>query len=103
MISSVTPSHYREIRHELAANPRTWLITGVAGFIGSYLLEDLLALGQTVIGLDDFSTGYRANLDDVVCLPSSRAGTFRFIEGDIRDIDTWRCRAVLRALPGRTS
>ncbi|HMC54275.1 MAG TPA: SDR family oxidoreductase [Gemmatimonadaceae bacterium] len=96
MISSVGQSQYRELRHELAANPRTWLITGVAGFIGSYLLEDLLSLGQTVIGLDDFSTGYRANLDDVACLPSSRGGTFRFIEGDIRDIDTCReaCKGV---------
>lgn len=45
--------------------PRTWLVTGVAGFIGSHLLETLLGLGQKVVGLDNFATGHRHNLADV--------------------------------------
>ena len=66
--------------------PRTWLITGVAGFIGSHLLEVLLGLGQTVTGLDDFSTGSRANLDEVKSrVPESAWKKFRFIEGSICD------------------
>lgn len=60
-----------------------WLVTGAAGFIGSNLVEDLLSLGQTVIGLDNFSTGYRANLEEALAA-NSGAG-FRLIEGDIRD------------------
>jgi UDP-N-acetylglucosamine 4-epimerase len=56
---------YEKIREELKIKPRRWLITGVAGFIGSNLLEELLNLGQTVVGLDSFSTGHRHNLDDV--------------------------------------
>jgi UDP-N-acetylglucosamine/UDP-N-acetylgalactosamine 4-epimerase len=75
------------IQADLRANPKKWLITGVAGFIGSSLLEALLDLGQTVIGLDDFSTGHQANLDDV----EKQLGTaawkrFHFIEGDIRNV-----------------
>jgi UDP-N-acetylglucosamine 4-epimerase len=83
-------THSQRLREELVAEPRTWLVTGVAGFIGSNLLQELLALGQTVIGLDDFSTGYQANLDEV--LNDAVAGTFRFVEGDIRDLDA--CRAA---------
>ena len=75
---------------ELEETPRTWLITGVAGFIGSNLLERLLALGQRVIGLDNFATGSQANLDEVLALPSSSRGEFRFIEGDIRDVGVCR-------------
>jgi UDP-N-acetylglucosamine 4-epimerase len=83
---------YRRLRQQLLAEPRTWLITGVAGFIGSNLLEDLLLLGQTVIGLDDFSTGHRANLDDVLTRPPAGKAHFRMIEGDIRNLAT--CRAA---------
>jgi UDP-N-acetylglucosamine 4-epimerase len=90
MINASGDSYYSELRHELAAKPRTWLITGVAGFIGSNLLEELLTLGQHVIGLDNFSTGYQANIDDVLALPSSRKGTFRLIRGDIRDVQVCR-------------
>lgn len=72
--------------------PRVWLVTGVAGFIGSNLLEELLALGQTVVGVDNFSTGHRSNLDDVLTERLSRSAQLRMIEGDIRDLDT--CRAA---------
>ena len=56
---------YADLRTTLAATPRTWLVTGCAGFIGSNLLEALLRLGQNVVGLDNFSTGYQSNLDEV--------------------------------------
>jgi UDP-N-acetylglucosamine/UDP-N-acetyl-alpha-D-glucosaminouronate 4-epimerase len=73
----------------IAANPRTWLVTGVAGFIGSNLLEALLGLGQRVVGLDNFSTGHRHNLDLVRQEVGSKAWSqLRFIEGDIRSIVT---------------
>lgn len=66
-----------------------WLITGVAGFIGSNLLETLLRHGQTVTGLDNFSTGHRHNLDEVQgSVAPEQWARFRFIEGDIRDLDT---------------
>ena len=68
---------------------RTWLITGVAGFIGSTLLENLLKLGQRVVGLDNFSTGYRHNLDQVKASVGPQAwARFSFIEGDIRSLPT---------------
>jgi len=72
----------------LISTPKTWVVTGVAGFIGSNLLQELLALGQTVIGLDNFSTGHRANLDEVLA-PVGTAN-FRMVEGDIRDLETCR-------------
>jgi len=65
---------------------RTWLVTGVAGFIGSNLLEELLRRGQRVVGVDNFSTGYRRNLDEVRGLVGADAWRrFRFVEGDICD------------------
>jgi UDP-N-acetylglucosamine/UDP-N-acetylgalactosamine 4-epimerase len=87
MISGVDASPYEILRRELRDNPRTWLVTGVAGFIGSNLLEELLSLGQHVVGLDNFATGYQKNLDEVMSseTASRHGGTFRFIEGDIRD------------------
>jgi len=82
---------YRRILSNLKKTPRKWLVTGVAGFIGSNLLEVLLKLGQTVVGMDNFSTGYQTNLDEVEKLVSRRqwAG-FRFMQGDIRHLDTCR-------------
>jgi UDP-N-acetylglucosamine/UDP-N-acetylgalactosamine 4-epimerase len=82
---------YQERRQHLRQQPATWLITGVAGFIGSNLLETLLQLGQRVVGLDNFATGHQRNLDQV----KDRAGAegwqrFCFIQGDIRDLDTCR-------------
>jgi UDP-N-acetylglucosamine 4-epimerase len=86
-------TRYELAERELQARPRRWLVTGAAGFIGSNLTEHLLRLGQTVVGLDNFSTGYQHNLDDV----RDRVGAanwarFRFIEGDICDLTT--CRAA---------
>lgn len=88
----VISSSYRHLRKRLTSAPKTWLVTGAAGFIGSNILEQLLSLGQTVVGLDDFSTGHRANLDDVLAKSVPGAPQLRMIEGDIRDLDT--CRAA---------
>jgi UDP-N-acetylglucosamine 4-epimerase len=81
-------------KEELRRNPRTWLITGVAGFIGSNLLEALLDLGQNVVGLDNFSSGYRRNLQEVLRDSKRSPRTFRLVEGDIRDLET--CREVMQ-------
>ena len=79
-------SHYEEIKQKLLLRPKVWLITGVAGFIGSNLLETLLKLNQTVIGLDNFATGYQRNLDEVEGLVAPQQWKkFQFIEGDIRE------------------
>src|SRR5258708_6168829 len=82
---------YNKLQTELENQPRTWLVTGVAGFIGSNLLEALLGANQTVIGLDNFSTGKQRNLDEVVqaVAPAQRA-RFKFIQGDISDLETCR-------------
>lgn len=78
-------SRYDDIKSQLRQSPKTWLITGVAGFIGSNLLETLLLLNQTVVGLDNFATGHQRNLDEVRNLVSNEQWTrFNFIEGDIR-------------------
>lgn len=78
---------YETLKETLKAEPKTWLITGVAGFIGSNLLETLLKLNQHVVGLDNFSTGYQRNLDEVKSLVSPEQwANFKFIEGDIRDL-----------------
>ena len=72
----------------IATEPRTWLVTGCAGFIGSNLLEALLRLGQRVVGLDNFATGFRHNLDQVRDAVGAEAWSrFHFIEGDIRKLD----------------
>ena len=69
----------------IAKVQRTWLVTGCAGFIGSNLLETLLRLGQRVVGLDSFATGFQHNLDQVEAAVGARAwANFRFIRGDIR-------------------
>jgi UDP-N-acetylglucosamine 4-epimerase len=82
-------SKFEQVKTDLINAPKTWLVTGVAGFIGSNLLEMLLKLNQTVIGLDNFATGYQKNLDEVKTLVTSEQWQgFSFIEGDIRDVDT---------------
>ena len=79
---------YDTLLKSLTREPKVWLVTGVAGFIGSNLLEHLLKLNQTVIGLDNFATGHKYNLDEVQGLvkPEQWAG-FTFIEGDIRNLE----------------
>ena len=102
---------YAELRERLRTAPATWLITGVAGFIGSNLLESLLKLDQTVIGLDNFRTGSHDNLRQVRAAVAGRQwAKFYFIQGDIRALATCRqaCRgakyvlhqAALGSVPG---
>ena len=80
-------SAYDQLQKELKAEPKTWLVTGVAGFIGSNLLEALLQMNQRVIGLDNFSRGKKKNLEEVKSLVSAAQwGRFRFLEGDITDL-----------------
>lgn len=78
-------NRYQMLQDELRRNPRVWVVTGAAGFIGSHLLETLLRLGQRVVGLDNLSTGFRRNLEEVVSSVPHERGAFRLVEGDIRD------------------
>lgn len=80
---------YDLVQQQLRDGPRAWLVTGAAGFIGSNLVEQLLRLEQQVVGLDNFATGQRANLEQVKGLVKPRQwARFSFIEGDIRDLRT---------------
>lgn len=82
---------YEHLSIQLKSTPRVWLITGVAGFIGSNLLESLLRLDQRVIGLDNFSAGHRQNLDEVCAAVSpAQWARFQFQEGDIADLAACR-------------
>lgn len=82
------PIAYQTLQAQLQSVPRTWLITGVAGFIGSNLLETLLKLGQRVVGLDNFATGHQRNLAEVQNLVAPEQwARFAFIDGDIRDLN----------------
>lgn len=81
-------TYYDQLKEQLLAQPKTWLVTGVAGFIGSNLLETLLKLNQTVVGLDNFATGFQHNLDEVKTLVSTdQWSRFTFIQGDIRNLE----------------
>jgi UDP-N-acetylglucosamine/UDP-N-acetylgalactosamine 4-epimerase len=81
------------VRSRLRERPMRWVVTGSAGFIGSHLLEALLRLGQHVVSLDNFATGYRSNLDEVCDAVGAEAWRrHRFIEADILDADA--CRAA---------
>ena len=101
---------YTNLLTSLKEKPRTWLVTGVAGFIGSNLLEHLLLLNQNVVGLDNFSTGHQYNLDEVESQVSeAQWKRFKFIEGDIRikrdcvnacaDVDYVLHQAALGSVP----
>ena len=96
-----TASSFDLITQELRKKQKSWLITGAAGFIGSNLLEFLLRNNQRVIGIDNFSTGHLANIEEVKNLVSDpQWKNFTFIEGDIRDLETCRhacksCQYVL--------
>jgi UDP-N-acetylglucosamine 4-epimerase len=84
---------YQQLQARLRGTRHTWLVTGVAGFIGSNLLEALLKLNQSVVGLDNFATGHQHNLDQVQGLVTPEQwARFRFIKGDIRKLDD--CRAA---------
>jgi len=79
-------SRYEEVKTELLSAPKKWLVTGVAGFIGSNLLETLLKLNQKVVGLDNFATGHQYNLEEVKGgVTAEQWLNFSFIEGDIRE------------------
>ncbi|GAB3646121.1 NAD-dependent epimerase/dehydratase family protein [Ramlibacter alkalitolerans] len=82
---------YQDLLERLPREPRTWLVTGCAGFIGSNLLEALLKLDQRVVGLDNFATGHQRNLDEVRTLVTPQQWSrFQFIEGDIRKLQDCR-------------
>ena len=88
---------YQHLQADLLAEPRVWLVTGSAGFIGSNLVEALLALNQQVVGLDNYSTGSPSNLHQVrAAVGPERWEKFLQIEGDIRDLETCKraCRNV---------
>ncbi|ELA3111432.1 NAD-dependent epimerase/dehydratase family protein [Vibrio vulnificus] len=88
---------YEQIQQELVESPKTWLVTGVAGFIGSNLLEKLLKLDQIVVGLDNFATGHQHNLDEVQSLVTTEQWKrFTFIEGDIREPKT--CQQAVKGV-----
>jgi UDP-N-acetylglucosamine/UDP-N-acetylgalactosamine 4-epimerase len=86
------PQALSDAKAALRADPVVWLVTGVAGFIGSSLLETLLGLGQTVVGIDNFVTGYKSNLADVRERVGDAWSHFRFVHGDITVAE--RCREV---------
>ncbi len=84
---------YENARQRIRSAPRSWLVTGAAGFIGSHLVENLLMLDQAVVGLDNFSTGKRENLELVrQAVGEARWQSFRFVEGDIRSLES--CNAA---------
>lgn len=86
-------TRYQELLERLPKESRTWLVTGVAGFIGSNLLEALLKLDQGVVGLDNFATGHLRNLEEVRSLVSpAQWSRFTFIEGDICNLH--HCRTA---------
>jgi UDP-N-acetylglucosamine/UDP-N-acetylgalactosamine 4-epimerase len=83
---------YEQLQENLKGNQRTWLVTGVAGFIGSNLLEKLLILNQKVVGLDNFDTGHQHNIDQAIEDANKATGkdlsnNFKFINGDIRELE----------------
>lgn len=82
---------YNDLLDKLPNAPKSWLITGVAGFIGCNLLERLLTLDQYVVGLDNFATGHRHNLEQIrAAVTPERWARFSFIEGDIRNLEDCR-------------
>ncbi len=96
-MSAANGASFGTVRDGLRQQPRRWLVTGSAGFIGSHLVETLLGLGQDVVSLDNFSTGYRHNLEEVHTAVGEEARRrHRFLEADIRDLDACReaCRGV---------
>jgi UDP-N-acetylglucosamine 4-epimerase len=90
-------NRYEQIQQQLKEQPRKWLVTGCAGFIGSNLVETLLKLGQTVIGLDNFATGHQRNLDEVQAIVGpEKWARFELVTGDIRDLAA--CQEAVRGV-----
>ena len=88
---------FEQVKQQLVEQPKTWLLTGCAGFIGSNLLEFLLKHEQKVVGLDNFATGFQHNLDEVQGqVTTEQWSRFRFIEGDIRDLAT--CQEAVKGV-----
>jgi UDP-N-acetylglucosamine 4-epimerase len=88
---------YESLQQELRAEPSTWLVTGVSGFIGSHLLETLLGLGQAVVGIDDFSTGAPRNFSEVQSRVGAEAWSrFQFHKGSVADLET--CQLAARGV-----
>jgi UDP-N-acetylglucosamine 4-epimerase len=98
----MTMTAYDQLKEQLKTVRYTWLITGVAGFIGSNLLETLLKLNQRVVGIDNFSTGYRKNIDEALrdAGYQQSSGNFQFIEGDIRNLEDCRRAMQFHCHPG---
>lgn len=95
-------SAYEKACRDLIETPKTWLITGVAGFIGSNLLEALLKLNQRVVGLDNFATGFQSNLDEVKSSVSQEQwANFCFIHGDIRSLGDCRKAMIWSPTAGK--
>ena len=91
-------ARYEQLLDLLQVSPKTWLITGVAGFIGSNLLEVLLGLNQRVVGLDNFATGHQRNLDEVKSAVSSdQWANFSFVQGDIKVLED--CHKACDSVP----
>ncbi|MEO6985182.1 MAG: SDR family oxidoreductase [Paralcaligenes sp.] len=90
-------TRYQEVMASLRSEPKTWLVTGCAGFIGSNILETLLTLNQSVVGLDNFATGHQYNLDEVQKIVTTEQwARFTFRQGDIRDPAA--CRTALEGV-----
>jgi UDP-N-acetylglucosamine 4-epimerase len=90
-------TRYELIQTQLRQTPKIWLVTGVAGFIGSNLLETLLKLNQHVVGMDNFVTGHQRNLDEVQALVTPEQwASFQFLQGDIRHLAD--CQAACRGV-----
>ncbi|MFL1390249.1 NAD-dependent epimerase/dehydratase family protein [Pseudomonas tritici] len=88
---------YKKLLSEISTSPKKWLVTGVAGFIGSNLLETLLLAEQWVVGIDNFSTGHKKNLEEVQGLVSAEQwARFTFVEGDIRSLED--CNSVCQGV-----
>ncbi len=86
---------YDQVKLDLQQSPKTWLVTGAAGFIGSNLVEELLGLHQRVVGLDNFATGSPWNVENVLStVEEPLRKNFSFVKGDI--CDSLLCREACR-------